>query len=312
LGALAAEIKSQASVKRPDLSKHKDTGRLPAGGKLDLNALAASGLAELRGNWRLFAALAGVFVLLPNAALQFALPADTALQEPLDALLDAGRSEAVRAKAAEMLGELLAPFVTLAGLATVIAHIGYAAIVALMDRARPTVGEAIVTALKAILPLMLAMLLYLCFGYLLVAGIQMLFIPAGAAGAFLGVVIATLGILFTSAQLALTLPVIVIEREMNPLKALWRSWRLTAASRGNVLGFWMMIAAMWFVSLIVLTMISMVLAGIAGPGGAATLIEGLLTGIFAMVWGTIYCAGAVAMRRELSGPEPGPLAREVE
>lgn len=295
------------------MSDNQTNGRLPTGGKLDLNAVWARGTALLRENWQLFAVIAGVFVLLPNAFLQFALPSDAELDEPLNILVDPAKSDAVRQAAAQTLGELLAPFVTFAGIVTVVAHVGYAALVALMGKRRPTVGEALLTAMKAILPLVLAMVLYLASVYLVIALLQMVLIPIGAAAAaFIGAIIGMLTILFATARLSLTLPAIVLEGEMNPAKALIRSWRLTAASPGNVFGFWMMLSVAWFVSIIILTIIGMTLTSIPGPGSTATLIEGLLGGIFSMIWGTLYCAMGVAMHREVIGPEPETLARQFD
>ncbi|MEO0464652.1 MAG: hypothetical protein AAF127_16115 [Pseudomonadota bacterium] len=300
-------------TKGRDVSDNQTSGRLPTGGKLDLNAVWARGISLLRENWQLFAIIAGVFVLLPNAFLQFALPSDAELDEPLNTLIDPAKSEAVREAAAQALGTLLAPFITFAGLVTVITHVGYACLVAMMGKRRPTVGEALLQAMKAILPLVLAMVLYFASVYLLIVVVQLALVSIGAAaGAFIGAIVCVLAIVFATARLSLTLPAIVLEGEMNPVKALMRSWRLTAASPGNVFGFWMLLCVAWFVSIVVLSLIGLAVMSIPGLGSAATLIEGLMGGAFSMIWGTLYCAMGVAMHRELSGPDPETLARQFD
>lgn len=295
------------------MNTNDDQPNKPPQGALDLSSVWSRGMALLSGNRQLVGLIAGLFVLLPSALLQFALPADGVLDPVLESLFDPNTSDSVKERAAQQLGEMIAPFIALAGAAMVIAHVGYCAIVALMDRARPTVGEALLKALKAILPLAIAMLVYGAALYAIILVIQLVLIPLGGA---IGVLIGTIGFViatfYVTARLALTLPVIVLENEMNPLRALQRSWRLTSAHARIVFGFWTLLAAIWTVTLIVQTIIAFAATGLTGPGEAATLVEGLLAGGFAAIWGSIYCAIGVALYREIGGPDPERLAASFD
>lgn len=280
---------------------------------LDLGAVWAHGVSLLRSNAQLIGVLAGIFVLLPNAALQFTLPADDALQGPMNALLDPSTSEAMQEKAALALGELLAPFLMWAGVVLVITHIGYAGIVALVGGARPTVGQALSQALRVILPLVLAIIITVVALYLVLVLVQLILMPLGqTVAAFLGAILGALGVFYLTARLSVTLPVMVTEWELNPVKALWRSWKLSSNNPGNVFGFWMLVAVAWFVTFIMQMAVTILLASVPGPGSTATLIQGLIGGAFAMVWGSIYSTMGVAMLSALKGPDAETIAADFE
>jgi hypothetical protein len=292
--------------------KHKSTAKGSAAA-LDLGAVWGRGVTLLRDNLQLIATLAAAFVLLPNAALQFSLPADADLQGPLNAAMDPAASQAMQEKAALALGELLGPFLLAAGLVTVMAHIGYAGIVALIGGGRPTVGQALSQALRVIAPLILAVIITFTGIYAALLIVQLVLSPLGPAlAAFLGALTAMLALFYFTARLALTLPVMVIEWQLNPVKALLRSWRLTSSHPGNVFGFWMLMAVAWFVTLVMQLAVSILLSSIPGPGPAANLIQGLLSGSFAMVWGSVYCAMGVAMYTALKEPDASEIASDFE
>lgn len=291
--------------------ENKGTGGKKAA--LDLGAVWARGVTLLKDNAQLIAILAGVFVLLPNAALQFTLPADAEMEGPLNALFDPTASEAIREKAAVSLSEMLSTFLTFAGVCIVVAHVGYAGIVALIGGARPTVGQALSQAARVVLPLILAVIIAVMALYLLLTIVQLVLTPLGPAiAAFLGAVVGLLATFYLTARLYLTLPVMVIEWELNPLKALLRSWKLTSTNTGNVFGFWMLMAVAWFVTLMMQLAVSILFSSIPGPGPTATLIQGLLGGGFAMVWGSIYSAMGTSMYLTLRGPEPEEIASEFD
>lgn len=291
----------------------KNNGGAHASGKLDLNAVWTRGLELLIENWQLIAVIAGVFVLVPGAALQFTLPADSDLEGPLNVLIDINASQIAQERAARALGRMIGPFLMAAAVSVVIAHVGYAAIVALIGRQRPTVGEALALAVRVILPLVLAMIITLVALYAVLFVVQLVLMPLGTGvAAFIGSIISVLVTFFVTARLYLTLPAMVVEWRLNPLSALTRSWKLTSKASGNVFGFWMLLAVAWFVTLLIQSVISFALAAIPGPGPTASLIAGLMNGFFAMVWGSIYCAMSVAMHAILVGPEPTDIAAEFE
>lgn len=285
----------------------------PATDALDLNAVWSRGARLLRANWQLITVIAGLFVLVPGAALQFTMAPAAETQGPLGVLFDPASSDAMREKAAQTLGELLAPFARAALIAIILAHFAYATIVALIGSARPTVGAALAQAARVLIPLVAAAALALASLWAGLIAIQLVLMPLGeAVAAFLGSIIGVLFMLFVTARLMLTLPVMVAEKTLNPVKALLRSWRLTAKRRSNVFGFWMIMAVVWFVTLMLFLAISIAIAGMLEPGPTATLIEGLMNGAFTGLWGSVYCAMGVAMHRELAGPLPEEIASSFE
>ncbi|MEM7703162.1 MAG: glycerophosphoryl diester phosphodiesterase membrane domain-containing protein [Pseudomonadota bacterium] len=280
---------------------------------LDLSAVWSRGIALLRDNAQLIAVLAGLFVLVPNAALQFTLPPDGEMEGPLSVMFDATASRAMQEKAAQTMGELMQPFILSAGIALVISHVGYAGIVALISKGRPTVGEALLQAARVILPLMIALIVTLVSIYIILLTVQLVLSPLGPEpGAFLGAIIGVLTMFYATARLALTLPVMVIEGELNPFKALRRSWQLTGISPSNVFGFWMIMAVAWFVTLMVQGLIALVVDGALGSGSTAALIQGLIGGLFAMAWGALYSAMGVAMHGLLKRRDPAEIASDFD
>ena len=262
---------------------------------------------------QLVAIHAAVFVLLPGAALQFTMPADAEIEGPCSAVRDPTASDAIKEKAVLTLSELMAPFIMLAGVTAVIAHVGYAGIVALIGGARPTVGQALSQALRVILPRVLALIITFVALYVVLALVQLMLTPLPPpVAAFLGAILGLLSAFYLTARLALTLPVMVIEWELNPLKALMRSWRLTGANPGNVFGFWMLMAVAWFVTMVLQLAVAILLTSVPGPGPTATLIQGLIGGAFSMVWGAIYCAMGVAMHTALKGKAPEEIAADFD
>ena len=315
LGALRGQIKSQDAFSQDRKQTVTDQNRGEEGQPraLDLGNVWNRGLTLLRENAQLIAIVAGVFVLLPNAALQFALPADADMEQPLQALVNTNASDAMRQKAALALGEMLKPFFLLSAASLVFAHIGYAAIVALIGRARPTVGEGLAQALRVVLPLMLALIITFVGAYAVLLLIQLVLMPLGpAAGVFLGSIIGLLTFFYITARLALTLPVMVVEWQLNPLKALIRSWRLTAGNARVVFGFWMLMGVAWFVTMILQASFAGGLASVAGTGPTASLIQGLIGGAFSMVWGALYCAMGVSMHTALRGPIAEDVASQFD
>ncbi len=278
-----------------------------------MNAAWARGVVLLRENRQLLCLMAGMFILLPSAMITFALPENSALAGPIGVMFDPAASEAARLRASEAIATMLAPFIAWSGIVTVVQHIGYGAMMALMGRARPTVGQAIVIGLKAILPVIAALIVFFIglYGVLLLTGL--IFLPLGqAASAFLGSIAGVAIALFMTARLSLTLPAMALERQFNPFKALLRSWRLTARGRGNVFGFWMLLIVAYAVILILVSAISNVLAAIVGDTTGGTLIVGLIGGLYAMAWGMLISALAVAMFQQLAGPDSAEVAEVFE
>lgn len=285
----------------PDGSKPK--ARPP---KLDLNAVWSRALVLMRENFQLLAAVAGVFILVPSALIIFVLPPNAELQAPWQAMTDPNASAEMVERAAKTLSDLAAPFIAWSAVLNIVQHIGYGAMMAMMGHVRPTVGQAIITGFKSVVPLVIARLLFFSAIFAFAIIVSVILNPVGAAASTL---IASLAIMLVSAflatRLSMTLPIMVIEGRFNPIAALTRSWKLTAPDGGNIFGFWMALFVAYCVVGIVVIIVSDVIAAIAGGQTSATLIVGLFSGAFAVVYGIVVCACAVAMFERIAQPDKG-------
>lgn len=237
----------------------------------DMNRTWSQAVALVRANLQLLAVVAGVFLLLP--ALAFYLFNPDLLQ-----LFVAGRTvEQIDASIAAMAPRLLA-----FGLVVFVGQmIGQAALVALVGRHRPTVGEAIGLGARALPSLVGALIVFFLGMYavglmfsLLMALVALLF---GAAlvtgGALTGLIsIAVLVVqLYLMVRCMLALPVIVLEHQRNPWKALVRSWRLTAGHAWRILAFVVLLGVAYFVIALLVMFVLGAIGLIAGadPSGQA-------------------------------------------
>lgn len=254
-------------------------------------------------NLQLLIAVAGVFLLLPSALIFFVLiPPGAELQGPMDVLTNPDASEELIKKAVEKLMELMTPFMLWSAVLNVVQHVGYGAMMAVMGRARPTVGEALATGAKAVLPVVLALLLYFSTFFALAIIISVILSPAGAGAAtFIATILTVLIGMFLVARLSLTLPAMVLENRLNPIAAMTRSWRLTGVSSGNVFGFWMLVIVCYFVIGIIVSSVGSLIAAAVESEGVQALIQGLFSGGFAMAAGIVVSACAVSMFHQLDG-----------
>ncbi|MGB3712220.1 MAG: hypothetical protein WA985_11070 [Erythrobacter sp.] len=268
----------------------------------NMNATWARAVELIRDNLSLLAVLSGVFLLLPALAIYLLLPDFGIMMTP--GVDDAQMEAWLRENAAAVTGlGLFALFMNFTG---------YGAMIALMGRRRPTVGEAIRQGIRIVPSTIAAMLLtiivYVIAGIAIVTPITLLATLSGMAGlAIIGVLVAFVLIIWLISRLSLTMPVLVIERTLNPVKALVRSFRLTKPKQWPITLFWVVLFAVYTVISLLVTGLFGVVAALAGTGTAATAIMGLANGAMSMAVGTLICAIAVAMYGQLAGPGAGDL-----
>lgn len=186
----------------------------------------------------------------------------------------------------------------------VLQTIGVLGLLALLsDRSRPTVGEALGIGAKLLLPYIGAQLLMSCiYGLLLLVPIAVGVGVSVATGLLLGIVaLATFVYLFT--KFLMVPPVIAIERVINPLTAMGRSWRLT---KGNSLRLFLFVFLLFVAVLVVGGVIGMVLGLILALAGPEVALVGnaLVSGLINAVFYTIFLAVLAAVHRQLTGTAP--------
>jgi hypothetical protein len=184
----------------------------------------------------------------------------------------------------------------LAGLMQAVGSIGLLAL--LTDQARPTVGEALGFGLKA-LPTYLATQFIVA---LVIAGLFGAVLLLGQAAAALGLILGlllVLGILYALLKLSLVTPVIAIEKQLNPVAAMRRSWRLTKGNSLLILAFFLLL----LVAFLVISMVAgLLFAAFALLGDEVGLIVGAIgNGVLTMALAVVMVAALAAVHRQLSG-----------
>ncbi|MDT0575774.1 hypothetical protein RM533_06205 [Croceicoccus sp. F390] len=232
----------------------------------------------IAANREMLLVLAGVFFLLPQLIVTFALPAVPAGLE----------GEAL----AEAIGDTYLAWWPLLLGSLIVQALGLLAVVALLaDPARPTVAEAVRRGTAA-LPTYIAAQLVVVAG----VGLLMLLVllPFGFTGNA-GIVAIGTGIAFAAAlymlvRLSLLAPVIIAANLRNPFDALQHAWTLTRGQAGRLLFFLMMLS----LAALVIYMVASIVPGllvlpIAGADTAA-LVVGLIGSVVAAAYSLILVA----------------------
>lgn len=261
--------------------------------KLDMGAAWNGAMAMLGANRTVVLVVAGVFFFLPYLALALLLP--QALQPQAEA--------ADPTAALAILGDIYATYWWAFLLLSIAQGIGLLALLALLtDRSRPTVGEALQWGAKGFLPYIAAQLL-LALGLGIVIGLPI----AGAAMSGLPLVTFLVGLIgvvfmvYAMIKFSLVAQVIAIDRILNPVAALKRSWLLTKGNSVRLLGFYfLLLLAIGVTSLIVTMIFGVVFAAL---GGQAELVgNGVVSSAINAVFVVIFMAVLAAVHRQLAGP----------
>ena len=273
--------------------------------KFDSNRAWQQAVTSVSANRDVLFPVAGVFFLLP-AVLSGYFMAD--LQAAM--MQSLGDPEAM----ARLMDGHMGSFFGV-GLATALAQaIGGLAL--LTDRTRPTVGQAIGSAIRA-LPTLIGAGLVMAFGYLLLAVVFALVSggTAGASSGLAGIVLMVMLVVmvYVTVKLSLLLPVVVIERVMNPLAALARSWRITRGNSFRIFAFYALLFVTYIVLATVATMLVLGLfALVTEPGALAMLFTGVVSGTIGAIANVLFIAVLAAVHRQLAGPSAEAVSRTFE
>lgn len=196
---------------------------------------------------------------------------------------------------------------------TVVQTLGELAMLALLtDRTRPTVGEALILAMRA-LPTFLGVLLLLFLGYLVVGfGVGLVLavviglftvVHLQALGAGLAIVVALAVLAIVVTRLSLILPVIVIDGVRGPWEAIRRSWAQVKGNTRRLFVFYLLLLIVYVVLAgIIGAMSSMVLVMLAGRETSAFfLANGIVSGLIGSAATIIGVALLAAIHRQIGG-----------
>lgn len=244
--------------------------------QFDFGATWSEASALITSNIQILVAVIGVFVVIPQFVLSMVmgLPPSDPSADPEAALA------AVLAYYSDNLIFIL--------IGAVIGIIGTLTVLTIyLDKSRPTVAAAISAAFTMVLSYFLTSVLTA-----LAVGLGMIFLIV--PGIYLAIKFICAG------------PIIVAEKERNPIAAMQRSWALTKGNSLRIFGFVLVL----IVVLIVISTIVGIITGIfafAGEGGVMFTIGQLLQVAFQGVITAVSLAVSAAIYRQLSGPDGSAL-----
>lgn len=263
--------------------------------KFDSNQAWKRAAAGVSANKEALFALAGVFFLLPGLAVSLFFPGPQAT------------GDMAPDKLAELLSEHYASIMPVMIPMILFQAVGTLAMLTLLtDRTRPTVGEALKQGGRGIVPYILSQLI-LALAIALFGSIIVGLTSLAGAGAVGLIFVAGLA-LFAAVRTSLTSPVIVIERQTNPIAALKRSWNLTEGNFLRLLAFFALVA----IAFLIIMMIAGLIAGIAfsmlfGEHTSMVLMTVISSAISAIM-ALYFVAIIAAIHTQLAGSPAGGQA----
>jgi len=277
----------------------------------DMGRAWSEGVARVKANFQLLAVLGGIFFFVPSVLLFVAMP--DAMGAMMSPDMDPANME-------QVLAGLGAGFFAIYLLIILASFIGQTAMIALMgDARRISVGEAIATGVKVLLPL-LAIVIIFVIGYMVIglaAGLAVGLLVAGAgavstglAGALTAVLVVGLivAVLWVLTRFSMTLPVLALEGSLNPFGALGRSWRMTRPVQWRLLLFYVLLFVAYMVIALVAFMIMGVIVAAVGAPSALGFLNGLIGALVAMVFSGVV----VGIYLQLAGPAAATVSETFE
>ncbi len=269
--------------------------------RFDMSRAWNDAVSRISANREVMMIVAGVFFLLPSL-LFYVLFSDVQTQ----AMADLQQMAQGKAPAEAAMQGVGASFFFTAFALSLAQLVGFIALLSLLDdRDRPTVGQAIGIGIKS-LPTLIGASLLVMLGYILAAFVfgMLMGISAGVAAVTFILVLLLLGVMiYAMVRLSLLLPVVVFERQLNPITALVRSWRLTKGSTMMLFLFYLLLMVVYFViSLLVTGMLLALLIGIMGQNTVTMFLGGLVSGALSAVANMVFTGIIASVYRQLAGP----------
>ncbi|MEB3416719.1 glycerophosphoryl diester phosphodiesterase membrane domain-containing protein [Alteriqipengyuania sp. WL0013] len=267
----------------------------------------------IKGSFKLQLVIAGLFILVPSAIAFLIAPEIIVPPE------NPGSTDIFAPTPEAELGTSLLGFVL-----SIVQMIGLIAILALMARSRPTVGESLGIALRS-LPTLIGVVLLIVIGAIIIAIPFALVFGAGmmglgSAGGFgsLGVtaiIIAIAALVFffyIYTRLSMIMPVVVLGGERNVLSTIKDSWRLTGPVAWRLLGFYVLL----FIAAIVISFpLGLLIGGasaIGGEAGGAVFAAMLVNLVVSAVLNIVMMGVLAAVFYQLSGTSAPDIAETFQ
>ncbi|GAA0284041.1 hypothetical protein GCM10009127_26850 [Alteraurantiacibacter aestuarii] len=267
--------------------------------KFDMSKAWSEATSMIGANREVLAIVAGLFFFLPGVILSLTTP-DFPPLESVDEAAIARFTGVVQAFYADYWWLVLISFMA--------QLVGYLSLLALLrDDSHPTVGAAIQTGIKGILPALGTYLLFVIGATLaltLLIGVS----AASGIGVLIGLasLIGVVGMIYVSVKFSLAAPVIAIDRVSNPIRVLQRSWQLTKGNSVRIFAFFALIIVAYIVLALVIGMIVGALGALTSGGVLSTVLTVISSLVGAAVT-VLFVAVLAAIHRQLSGPSTSAL-----
>jgi hypothetical protein len=269
--------------------------------KFDSNRAWTQASQAVSANREVVLALAGVFFLLPQLAFAIFFPQPE---------LGSGMNEQqVMAAVKAYYGSILPVMIPLA----LLQALGTLSLLCLLDSdRRPTVGEAIRAGVKGLVPYLVAQILLgmgLGAVVLVIAGV--LGAVGGSVGAVIGFAIALAFAIAVFVRFSVTAPVVAVEKTLNPILALGRSWTLTKGNTARLLGFYALLGLAMVVLMIFGNILTLPVTLLA-PGEAVRITAAVVESIMATIMALYFVAVIAQVHRQLAGPSEERVTQTFE
>lgn len=246
----------------------------------------------VRANRDLLLALAGVFLVVPAFAVGMLLPPP----EPQDG----AELEAILAAMGTYYQSNAVVLVAMA----LFQMIGTLTILALFtDSGRPTVGEAIRLGFRYTPTAIAAQLI---LGMAIGAMVLLPIMLGGAAKSpgftALSLLAALILGVWAMVRLSLVAPAVIVDRLVNPLRALERSWRLTEGNVLRLLAFYVLVLIGFLVIMLVAEGVTKLLLILVASAKTTDIVATLVGTLIQAVMSVYFVAISAASHRQLSGP----------
>lgn len=196
---------------------------------------------------------------------------------------------------------------------TLIQFIGSLTLLALLGNTdSPTVGQSLKRGLAAAPSYFAAQLLAAVFVALAI-GVPLGLISVVAPGFAVGVALLVLMVaaIYLFVKFSLVAPVVAIEGERNPIRAMTRSWQLTKGNSFRIATFILLL----FITIGIITTLASVVLGLVFAlfdQGIADIGNGLVASVVNTVLGVVFVLVLAAVHQQLAGPSAVQLASTFE
>ena len=292
--------------------------------KLDINLVWQQASTAVAANREVLLALAGVFILLPRLAFELFAPPAPETHAALDINAMAQVMQAYYAS--------VAPWLLAVAL---VETTGTLALLTLFtDRTRPTVGLAIRRGAAAVLPYLVAQILFV-LGLAVVGGAVLGLAGISGSKQFAGVVLGGQGYLaafirditqrkllerkfrylvlgtvlfwatYAGLRLVVLAPVIVVDRARGPLAAIGRAWRLTRGNAGRIFALLLLFVVVMVVAMMAVSGVIGSLGALVAGANTAHIAVAVAASVLSSTFTVYLVAVLAAIHRQLASAMDG-------